>query len=106
MSDTQIDITRARLLQFKGRYPEICVRTGLSYSWLSKFARGDRGLRPSFDLITRLQTELDLLEAGAGPAHRPDVRTQDATHRHRSTAAPGEAAETAEVVLTREALVA
>lgn len=62
MSDA-IHATRNRLRQFKGRYPVICERSGLQYSWLTKFARGVRGKRPSFESITRLQIALDGLEA-------------------------------------------
>ena len=69
MSDIAIASTRARLLRFKGRYPEICSRSGLRYSWLSKFARGARGIRPSFELITKLQAVLDALEADELPAN-------------------------------------
>jgi transcriptional regulator with XRE-family HTH domain len=62
---------RGRLVRFSGRYPEIAARTGLSYSWISKFARGDRGKRPSFDLIHRLQGALDEIEADP-PAPQPE----------------------------------
>lgn len=59
---------RKRLVRFKGRYPLICERAGLGYSWLSKFSRGERGLRPSFDLIQRLLRVLDEMEAEAKAA--------------------------------------
>ena len=49
-------------MKFKGRYPEICERTGLDYSWLSKFARGVRGKRPSLDQFTKLIHALDQIE--------------------------------------------
>lgn len=67
MSDDSISGCRDRLQQFKGRWPEICQRSGLGYSWLSKFARSERGRRPSFDLITRLQGALDEMEAESTP---------------------------------------
>jgi hypothetical protein len=41
----------------------------LGYSWLSKFARGERCTRPSFELITRLQVALDRAQ-GAGAEGR------------------------------------
>jgi transcriptional regulator with XRE-family HTH domain len=63
MSSTEIDSVRARLTRFRGRYPELCERSGLGYSWLSKFAQGRRGQRPSFELITKLQNALAELEA-------------------------------------------
>lgn len=63
MSISEIDAVRARLTRFRGRYLELCERSGLGYSWLCKFAQGQRGQRPSFDLITRLQTALAELEA-------------------------------------------
>lgn len=58
-----VEQVRARLIAFKGRYPEVCERSGLDYSWLSKFARGDRGKRPSFELITLLDAQLTTMEA-------------------------------------------
>lgn len=63
MSDSTVEATRERLLKFKGRFPDICSRSGLKYSWLSKFANGERGQRPSFELMTKLTQELDALEA-------------------------------------------
>lgn len=65
MTMPTIEEVRSRLIAFKGRYPEVCERSGLDYSWLSKFARGDRGKRPSFDLITQLDAQLTAMEAEA-----------------------------------------
>lgn len=62
MTDTVSDI-RSRLVQFQGRYPEIARVHGFSYSWLSKFARGDRGARPSFETVSKLKAALEKLEA-------------------------------------------
>jgi hypothetical protein len=63
MSDTAIESIRTRLRRFQGKYPEICTRfPDLQYSWLSKFACGERGKRPSFDLMTKLTDALDQLE--------------------------------------------
>lgn len=75
MSDSTVEATRERLLKFKGRFPDICLRSGLKYSWLSKFANGERGQRPSFELMTRLTTTLDELEAKA------KAKPQEATAR-------------------------
>lgn len=58
---------RARLNRFSGRYRDVCEHSGLKYSWLTKFANGERGKRPSFDLITRLGSTLDQLEPAAAP---------------------------------------
>lgn len=55
--------TRVRLCRFKGRYPEICQKSGLDYSWVSKFACGERGKRPEFDQMTKLIGALDAMEA-------------------------------------------
>lgn len=63
MPDDLIPSIRSRLHRFKGKYPDICERAGLQYSWLSKFASGERGVRPSFGLITKLTIALDELEA-------------------------------------------
>lgn len=58
-----IDRTRRRLRRFSGQYRVVSDESGLGYSWVSKFASGERGKRPSFDLITRLIAALDKLEA-------------------------------------------
>lgn len=62
MSDPSVESIRSRLRKFQGKYPDICERADLQYSWLSKFASGERGKRPSFDLMTRLSATLDELE--------------------------------------------
>jgi len=62
MHDSTIANLRIRLCKFSGCYPAIADRFGFSYSWLGKFARGDRGKRPSFDLIEKLQAALAALE--------------------------------------------
>lgn len=63
MAIPTVEEVRTRLIAFKGRYPEVCERSGLDYSWLSKFASGERGKRPSFDLITQLDAQLTTMEA-------------------------------------------
>lgn len=61
--NVSIDSIRARLLLHKGSYPEIGRRAAVSYSWLTKFATGERGRRPSFELVTRLARVLDEMDA-------------------------------------------
>ena len=63
MQNIPVSTVRRRLITFKGRYPSICERSGLGYSWLSKFARGTRGKRPSYETINRLIATLDELDA-------------------------------------------
>ena len=62
MTDTPESI-RSRLHEFRGRYPAIAKRFGFSYSTLSKFANGERGLRPSFEFVAELSKALGVLEA-------------------------------------------
>lgn len=75
MSDSILRHVRQRLSRFRGRYREICDRANLTYSWVSKLATGERGQRPSFDLMNRLLTTLDAMEreAGRGRRHRERV---------------------------------
>lgn len=63
MSESIIESTRQRLCKFTGRYQEVADLAGVSYSWVSKFANGERGKQPSFDLINKLQRALDVLES-------------------------------------------
>lgn len=74
MTDDVMVSTRKRLRAFNGRYPEICDRFDLQYSWLTKVASGERGKRPSFDMLSRLLRALDALEAEA--AVRESVQSQ------------------------------
>jgi len=92
MSDDPIASIRTRLHRFKGKYPDICSRYDLQYSWLSKFASGERGARPSFELITKLEAALTEMEAVEPADPAPPVR--------RTPAAQGATAETTEAVLT------
>ena len=62
MSVDVIESIRARVNGFRGSYQQIATKAGVSYSWLSKFARGTRGKRPEFDVISRLQRALDDLD--------------------------------------------
>ncbi len=66
MDEDIISATRSRLLSYVGRYPEVSEKSGLSYSYISKFARGDRGDRPSLDAIQKLVSALDQMEAVNG----------------------------------------
>jgi len=63
-----IEHTRRRLRRFKGKYRTVSDAAGLGYSWVSKFASGERGKRPSFDFITALSVALDKLEAADAAA--------------------------------------
>lgn len=83
MKTEDIDSTRSRLIRFRGRYPEISRLCSLSYSWLSKFARGVRGQRPSFEVITRLRSALDQLEQVDGD-EQGGAQKVHATHRRPS----------------------
>lgn len=54
--------TRARVRARKGQYRELAALTDLSESYISKFARGDRGDNPRLDTIDKLTDALDKLE--------------------------------------------
>lgn len=98
MSDDPIASIRARLRRFKGKYPDICARSDLQYSWLSKFASGERGARPSFELITKLDAVLTEMEGEAPRTTDPNPPVR------RTTAAQGATAEAAQAsVLTATA---
>lgn len=65
MDKTSTEFVRTRLRRHRGHYPEVSRRAGLGYSWVMKFANGDRGKRPSFDSIQRLTRTLDVMDAEA-----------------------------------------
>lgn len=65
MREPTITAVRRRLRKHRGCYSKICRTGGITYSWLTKFATGERGRHPSFDLIQRLIAALDAFEAGA-----------------------------------------
>lgn len=92
MSDPLVTAARERLLKFKGDYPCFCERTGLDYSWVSKFSRGVRGKRVGLDQFQKLLNALDLVEQQEPTDPNPPVR--------RTPAAQGATAETTEPVLT------
>lgn len=54
--------TRARVRAHKGRYRELAALTDLSESYISKFARGERGDNPRMDTLDRLTGALDEIE--------------------------------------------
>jgi transcriptional regulator with XRE-family HTH domain len=54
---------RSRLRRRRGQFPQVSATSGISRSWLSKYACGQRGKRPSYDLIQRLIGALDELDA-------------------------------------------
>lgn len=70
MGELDLKAARKRLKKFRGRYGAVSERSGISRSWLSKFACGRRGKRPGFDLINRLIAALDRLEAEAKPPRK------------------------------------
>lgn len=76
METPSIDDIRARLGRFQGRYPDVCARSGLTYSWVSKFASGERGKRPSFGQISRLTAVLAEMEAEEASANQDSTAGQ------------------------------
>ncbi|HET6631552.1 MAG TPA: hypothetical protein VFG73_02435 [Rhodanobacteraceae bacterium] len=62
---------RTRLLRQKGRFPRIAELSGLSTSWISKFANAKRGKRPEYSTITKLTGALAALEAEASATRAP-----------------------------------
>jgi transcriptional regulator with XRE-family HTH domain len=77
MSSSAVKTIRKRLQRFKGQYPAISEQSGLSYSWLSKFASGERGASPSFEMISKLQAALDKFEG----EHTPSVQASVVLHQ-------------------------
>jgi hypothetical protein len=65
MPSNPVPALRSRLLRFQGRYPEIIRRSGISRSWISKFANGKLGKRTGFELMGRLVSVLDTMERQA-----------------------------------------
>lgn len=62
MPASTIHAVRQRVRRFRGHYSEICSRSGLTYSWLTKLVTGERASHPSFDRINRLVSTLDAME--------------------------------------------
>lgn len=85
MPDPTIKHVRKRLNRFRGRYPEVCLRANLTYSWVSKLATGERGQRPSFELMNRLLSTLDAMEREARRSGRRRERVHAGTVRGRQT---------------------
>lgn len=52
-----IEKLRADVAALKGRLPELAAKSGLSYSWLCKFAAG-RQLNPTMTSIEKLSAAL------------------------------------------------
>ena len=85
MSDATIDHVRQRLSRFRGRYHEVCIRADLTYSWVSKLATGERGQRPSFDLMNRLLTTLTAMEREARHGSRRKAKiAREGVVKHRT----------------------
>jgi len=76
MPASAIPALRNRLRRLQGQYPEFIRRSGISRSWVSKFANGKLGKRPGFELMNRLLTTLDAMEreSAGGRRHRERVR--------------------------------
>lgn len=62
-TQTIIDDTRAALAAQRGKFRELAKASGLSVSWISKFANGRRGGRISYETLSALRQAL--VAAGA-----------------------------------------
>lgn len=58
-SRTIIDDTRAALVEQRGNFRQLAAASGLSVSWLSKFANGRRGERVSYETLQALRKALE-----------------------------------------------
>lgn len=56
-----LHVTLLLLDQQRGRWPSICHEAGVSYSWLSKLARGEIR-NPTFQRLSRLHDHLVALQ--------------------------------------------
>ena len=63
-------MTRQRLKARLGQYPVIVRETGLTYSWLQKFADG-RINNPTINSLDRLIRYLDETESSSESDHHP-----------------------------------
>ena len=63
MTEDIIPVTRSRLQALNGRYREVSEISGLSLSYVSKFARGEKGDDPKQSTLQRLNEAIDRLEA-------------------------------------------
>jgi transcriptional regulator with XRE-family HTH domain len=57
-----IEKLRADATAVKGRFPELAAKSGLSYSWLCKFAAG-RQLNPTMTSVEKLSAALAQMSA-------------------------------------------
>lgn len=57
MNEDTVALLRADLLNQRGNYHRISRESGLSYSWLCKFAQGRR-VNPTITTITKLRAAL------------------------------------------------
>lgn len=60
MNEDTVALLRADLLNQRGNYHRISRDSGLSYSWLCKFAQGRR-VNPTITTITKLRSVLALI---------------------------------------------
>ena len=66
MTSKEVEQVRTRLKGFHGRYDEIRRASGLSYSWVTKFAQG-LVKNPTMRTLTCLQAAMTTLEAPDKP---------------------------------------
>lgn len=71
MNEDTVALLRADLLNQRGNYHRISRESGLSYSWLCKFAQGRR-VNPTITTITKLRAALALVD-GPDPAQPKEV---------------------------------
>lgn len=81
MISSLLPLTRQRLKARLGQYPVIVRETGLTYSWLQKFANG-RINNPTINSLDRLIQYLDETESSSEDNHQPRPQTE-----HREVAA-------------------
>lgn len=72
MHSIPLDDLRSRLQAYKGRFPEIAQRSGLSYSLICKLGQGAR-TNPTLGTVQSLVRALDALEAEAAAAGTPNT---------------------------------
>lgn len=68
MTTSLVTDARKRLRVFQGQYPAISRSTGLSYSWLTKFAQG-KMTNPTLRNLGPLLDALDSMEAEQAKTH-------------------------------------
>lgn len=77
MSEVTVESIRERLVKRQGSYPSIAARAEVSYSWLQKFANGERGKRPEYESVAKLVKELDRLDAEEAETSEGSTNVQE-----------------------------